>query len=82
VHAFALGSKEAEELHRVGVSSAKPVRDTGIKLGRFPRTDVKAQVLAAAAAGAWTAVVINNHLMAEELARDVAAHRESLAAAP
>jgi thioredoxin reductase len=45
-------------------------------------TDVKAQVLAAAAAGAWTAVAINNHLMAEELARDVAAHRESLAVAP
>jgi thioredoxin reductase len=45
-------------------------------------TDFKAQVLAAAAAGAWTAVAINNHLMAEELARDVAAHRESLAVAP
>ncbi|WP_332762394.1 NAD(P)/FAD-dependent oxidoreductase [Pseudarthrobacter sp.] len=44
-------------------------------------TDMRAQVLASAAAGAWTAVVINNHLMAEELAADVAAHRESLSVA-
>ncbi|MET3173002.1 UNVERIFIED_ORG: thioredoxin reductase [Arthrobacter sp. UYCu721] len=45
-------------------------------------TDMRAQVLASAAAGAWTAVVINNHLMAEELAADVAAHRECLSVAP
>ncbi|MCO4256043.1 NAD(P)/FAD-dependent oxidoreductase [Pseudarthrobacter cellobiosi] len=45
-------------------------------------TDMRAQVLASAAAGAWTAVVINNHLMAEELAADVTAHRESLSVAP
>lgn len=42
-------------------------------------TDLKAQVLASAAAGAWTAVVINNHLMAGELAADVDAYRRSLA---
>ncbi|MDQ0680249.1 thioredoxin reductase [Arthrobacter pascens] len=45
-------------------------------------TDIRAQVLASAAAGAWTAVVINNDLMAEELNRDVAAYRESLSIAP
>ena len=45
-------------------------------------TDIRAQVLASAAAGAWTAVVINNDLMAEELSRDVAAYRESLSVAP
>lgn len=45
-------------------------------------TDMRAQVLASAAAGAWTAVVINNHLMAEELAADVASYRESLSVAP
>jgi thioredoxin reductase len=44
-------------------------------------TDMRAQVLASAAAGAWTAVVINYHLMAEELAADVATHRASLLAA-
>ncbi|WP_371419134.1 hypothetical protein [Pseudarthrobacter sp. NamE5] len=38
-------------------------------------TDLRAQVLASAAAAAWTAVVINNHLMAEELAADLAAYR-------
>ena len=42
-------------------------------------TDLKAQVLASAATAAWTAVVINNHLMAEELAADVHAYRTSLA---
>ncbi len=42
-------------------------------------TDLKAQVLASAAAAAWTAVVINNHLMADELDSDVSAYRESLA---
>ncbi|MFJ5961653.1 NAD(P)/FAD-dependent oxidoreductase [Pseudarthrobacter oxydans] len=42
-------------------------------------TDLKAQVLASAAAAAWTAVVINNHLMAEELAADVDAYRRALA---
>ena len=42
-------------------------------------TDLRAQVLASAAAAAWTAVMINNHLMAEELDRDVNAYRESLA---
>jgi thioredoxin reductase len=41
--------------------------------------DLKAQVLASAAAAAWTAVVINNHLMAEELAADVKAYRAPLA---
>jgi thioredoxin reductase len=41
-------------------------------------TDLRAQVLASAAAGAWTAVVINNHLMAEEMAADLAAYRGSL----
>ncbi len=40
--------------------------------------DLKAQVLASAAAAAWTAVVINNHLMAEEMAAELAAYRESL----
>jgi thioredoxin reductase len=45
-------------------------------------TDIRAQVLASAAAGAWTAVVINNDLMAEELSRDVATYRESLSVAP
>lgn len=39
--------------------------------------DLKAQVLASAATAAWTAVVINNHLMAEELAADVNAYRTS-----
>ncbi|WP_407708887.1 NAD(P)/FAD-dependent oxidoreductase [Arthrobacter nitrophenolicus] len=42
-------------------------------------TDMKAQVLASAASAAWTAVVINNHLMAEEMERDLAAYRESQA---
>jgi thioredoxin reductase len=42
-------------------------------------TDLKAQVLASAATAAWTAVVINNHLMAEELAADVDAYRRALA---
>jgi thioredoxin reductase len=42
-------------------------------------TDLKAQVLASAATAAWTAVVINNHLMAEELAADVTAYRTPLA---
>jgi thioredoxin reductase len=41
--------------------------------------DLKAQVLASAATAAWTAVVINNHLMAEELAADVTAYRAPLA---
>ncbi|TPV50247.1 NAD(P)/FAD-dependent oxidoreductase [Pseudarthrobacter phenanthrenivorans] len=41
-------------------------------------TDLKAQVLASAATAAWTAVVINNHLMAEETAADVRAYREKL----
>jgi len=41
--------------------------------------DLKAQVLASAATAAWTAVVINNHLMAEELATDVTAYRAPLA---
>jgi thioredoxin reductase len=41
--------------------------------------DLKAQVLASAATAAWTAVVINNHLMAEELAADVNAYRTPLA---
>ena len=41
-------------------------------------TDLKAQVLASAAAAAWTAVMINNHLMAEEMAADLAAYRGSL----
>ena len=41
-------------------------------------TDPKAQVLASAAAAAWTAVMINNHLMAEEMAADLAAYRGSL----
>lgn len=41
--------------------------------------DLKAQVLASAAAAAWTAVVINNHLMAEEMERDLADYRTSLA---
>lgn len=45
-------------------------------------TDIRAQVLASAAAGAWTAVAINNDLMAEDLSRDVAAYRESLSVAP
>jgi len=40
-------------------------------------TDPRAQVLASAAAGSWTAVVINNNLMAEELAADLASYRES-----
>lgn len=42
-------------------------------------TDIKAQVLASAASAAWTAVAINNHLMAEEMERDLAAYRESQA---
>ncbi len=41
--------------------------------------DLKAQVLASAATAAWTAVVINNHLMAQELAADVTAYRAPLA---
>ncbi len=41
--------------------------------------DLKAQVLASAATAAWTAVVINNHLMAQELATDVTAYRARLA---
>lgn len=43
-------------------------------------TDMRAQVLASAAAASWTAVMINNSLMAEEMDRDLAAYRESLAA--
>lgn len=42
-------------------------------------TDIKAQVMASAAAGAWTAVNINNHLMAEELEQDLTTYREALA---
>ncbi|MEE2523472.1 NAD(P)/FAD-dependent oxidoreductase [Pseudarthrobacter sp. J75] len=42
-------------------------------------TDIKAQVLPAAAGGTWAAVNLNNSLMAEELAADVAAYRESAA---
>jgi thioredoxin reductase len=42
-------------------------------------TDMKAQVLASAASAAWTAVAINNHLMAEEMERDLATYRESQA---
>ncbi|WP_314215521.1 NAD(P)/FAD-dependent oxidoreductase [Pseudarthrobacter equi] len=42
-------------------------------------TDMRAQVLASAAAASWTAVMINNSLMAEEMDRDLAAYRESLA---
>jgi thioredoxin reductase len=45
-------------------------------------TDMRAQVLASAAAGSWTAVVINNSLMADEMAADLAAYRESLSVAP
>jgi thioredoxin reductase len=41
--------------------------------------DIRAPVLASAAAGATTAVAINNDLMAEELRRDVTAYQESLA---
>ena len=41
-------------------------------------TDMRAQVLASAAAGAWAAVVINNHLMAEEMAADLSAYRQTL----
>jgi len=41
--------------------------------------DLKAQVVASAATAAWTAVVINNHLMAQELAADVTAYRAPLA---
>jgi thioredoxin reductase len=41
--------------------------------------DLKAQVLASAATAAWTAVVINNHLMAEEMGAAVSAYRGSLA---
>ena len=41
--------------------------------------DLKAQVLASAATAAWTAVIINNHLMAEEMAADLSAYRQSLA---
>lgn len=40
-------------------------------------TDIKAQVMASAAAAAWTAVNINNHLMAEELEQDLAAYRKA-----
>lgn len=43
-------------------------------------TDIKAQVLPAAAGGTWAAVNLNNSLMAEELERDVAAYKESAAA--
>lgn len=42
-------------------------------------TDLKAQVMASAAAAAWMAVNINNHLMAEELEQDLATYRRSLA---
>ncbi|WP_411375414.1 NAD(P)/FAD-dependent oxidoreductase [Arthrobacter sp. MPF02] len=42
-------------------------------------TDLRAQVLASAASAAWTAVVINNHLMAEELERDLRSYRASAA---
>ena len=42
-------------------------------------SDLKAQVLASAATAAWTAVVMNNHLMAEELAADVNTYRMSAA---
>lgn len=42
-------------------------------------TDIKAQVMASAAGAAWTAVNINNDLMAEELEHDLAAYRKSLA---
>ncbi|MBT2247409.1 NAD(P)/FAD-dependent oxidoreductase [Arthrobacter sp. BHU FT2] len=40
-------------------------------------TDMRAQVLASAAAASWTAVIINNSLMAEELERDLAAYRQT-----
>lgn len=40
-------------------------------------TDMKAQVMASAAGAAWTAVHINNHLMAEELELDLAAYRRA-----
>lgn len=39
--------------------------------------DLKAQVMASAADAAWVAVNINNHLMAEELEKDLAAYRIS-----
>ncbi len=42
-------------------------------------TDMRAQVLASAAAASWTAVMINNSLMDEEMDSDLAAYRESLA---
>ncbi|WP_285240181.1 NAD(P)/FAD-dependent oxidoreductase [Pseudarthrobacter sp. MEB009] len=42
-------------------------------------TNIKAQVMASAAAAAWTAVVINNSLMADEMDRDLRAYREALA---
>lgn len=45
-------------------------------------TDMRAQVMASAAAGSWAAVVINNSLMADEMAADLAAYRESLAVGP
>jgi hypothetical protein len=38
---------------------------------------MRAQVLASAAAASWTAVIINNSLMAEELERDLAAYRKT-----
>jgi hypothetical protein len=38
-------------------------------------TDLRAQVLSSAAAGAWTGVVINSELMAEELEDAVTAYR-------
>ncbi|WP_354247646.1 NAD(P)/FAD-dependent oxidoreductase [Arthrobacter sp. UYEF20] len=43
-------------------------------------TDLRAQVLSSAAAGAWAGVGINADLMAEELAEAVAAHQGSLTA--
>lgn len=45
-------------------------------------TDMRAQVLASAAAGSWAAVVINNSLMADEMAADLTAYRESLSVGP
>lgn len=43
-------------------------------------TDLRAQVLSSAAAGAWTGVVINADLMAEELEEAVTAYRGSVTA--
>ncbi|PTT69603.1 NAD(P)/FAD-dependent oxidoreductase [Arthrobacter sp. HMWF013] len=45
-------------------------------------TDMRAQVLASAAAGSWAAVVINNSLMADEMAADLTAYRESQSVGP